>query len=375
MCACSGTSIQKRRTIAPAERSPGATVARRSALTPLSGVIPKGSPLPRHANATALRRVLSWLAAVALVGLGLSLGAGSASADAPYSITGTISDTTTAGIGVLSLSLFDSSSALVDTVSTGGDGSYEFDGLADGTYLVETTGPTGYVAIHATAIVADANLVLNITDARYGTVTGGLTSGAAPVAGVSVRAVDSATDTEYDADSLTDASGNFSITLPASTGGYAFSFTSAAGTRLPIASYDLSGAVVGTSPCLLTTQSTTLAGLADGSPIDLTVVLDSAGGCGPVAAAPAAAPRHAGTLLAQTGSTVVATPSPTPTASMDASDTSRQTVTTFTAPAGLKPLLTPTASDGRMPEWGWLLVIVAVLALLGGVGFTVVRHR
>jgi hypothetical protein len=28
-----------------------------------------------------------------------------------------------------------------------------------------------------------------------------------------------------------------------------------------------------------------------------------------------------------------------------------------------------------MAWWGWLLVLLAVLAMLGGVGYTIIRHR
>jgi Carboxypeptidase regulatory-like domain len=316
------------------------------------------------------------LAALALVVLSVSLGAASASADAPYSISGTIADTSNTGIDSLSLSLFDSSNALVDTVSTAPDGTYSFVGLVDGTYTVETTAPTGYVAIQATVVVADTDAVLNVTDPRYGTITGVLTAGAAPLSGASVKAFDSITNAEYDADSATDANGAFSITLPATTGGYAVYFTNSAGARLPIASYDFGGgAVAGGNACLLSAGTSSLLGLAAGNPIDLTVVVNSdLTPCGATTPAPIAQPTHPSTLIAQTGTTIVATPTPTPTASA-VKDSSKASPTTVTAPVDLKPLLTPTASTGPMPGWGWLLVIVAVLALLGGVGFTVVRHR
>ena len=319
---------------------------------------------------------MPWLAALALVALGVSMGAAGASADPTYSITGTISDTSNTGIGSLDLSLFDSSNALVDTVPTAADGTYSFVGVVDGTYTVETTAPTGYVAIHATAVVADADTVLNVTDPRYGTISGVLTAGAAPVSGASVTAFDSATHAEYDADSATDANGAFSITLPATTSGYAVYFTNSGGARLPIASYDFGGGPVAVSnACLLNAGTSNLAGLAAGNPVDLTVVVNSdPTPCGAATAAPVAPPHPPSTLLAQTGSVIVATPTPTPTASA-VTESSKASGTTVTAPVQLKPMLTPTASTGPMPAWGWLLLIVAVIALLGGVGFTVVRHR
>ena len=308
--------------------------------------------------------------------LGVSFGAANASADPTYSISGTISDTSNIGIDSLALSLYDSSNSLVDATSTQPDGTYSFVDVADGTYTVETTGPTGYVAIHATAIVADADFVLNIIDPRYGTITGVLTAGAAPLTGASVTAFDSATNAEYDADGATDASGDFSITLPATTSGYILYFTSSASARLPIASYDFgSGAVAANNACLLNVGASSLAGLAAGNPVDLAVVVNSdPTPCGAATAAPAATSPHPSTHLAQTGSAIVATPTPTPTASA-VTESSKASGTTVTEPVELKPMLTPTASTGPMPGWGWLLVIVAVLALLGGVGFTVARHR
>ena len=324
----------------------------------------------------ALRKILTWFAALALVALSVSLGAAGATADPTFSISGTVTDTTNTGIGSLNLSLFDSSDAQVDTVPTAPDGTYSFVGLTDGTYTVETAGPTGYIAIHATAIIAGADTVLDVTDPRYGTITGVLTAAGLALGGVSVKAFDSATNAEYDADNATDVNGSFSITLPATTSGYALYFANSAGARLPIASYDFGGgAVAVNNACLLNAGTSSLAGLAAGNPVDLTVVVNSdPTPCGAATAAPAGTSQQQSTHLAQTGSAIVATPTPTPTASAT-TDSSKTSGTDFTAPAALKPLLTPAVSTGPMPAWGWLLIIVAAIALLGGVGFTVVRHR
>ena len=312
----------------------------------------------------------------------VSIGAASASGDAPYSLTGAITDTAGNGVAGLSLSLFDSSSALVDTEPTGVDGTYAFAGLTDGTYSLETMGSTGYVSIRSTVVVADADTVLNITDPRYGTITGIVTEGASALSGVSIRAVDSATNAGYSADGATDANGSYSITVPATTGAYAIYFSNSSGARLPIESYDFGGGVASASnACVLSASNSRVAGLASGAPVNLSVLLNpDVSPCGGATPAPSSAPpkasghAHPSTVIAQTGSTVVPTPTPTPTPTAAETGSSRSSEATTTAPADLKPL-TPTSSTAPMPAWGWLLVALAVLALLGGVGFTVVRHR
>lgn len=327
-----------------------------------------------------MRKLLSWLAVVTLVALGGSMGAASASANASYSISGTISDTTATGIGSLSLSLLDSSSALVDTVSTAADGTYSFVGLTDGAYTLSTTGLTGYVAIHAATTISGADVVLNVTDPRYGTVVGVLSSGASPIGGVRVTAVDSVTNTAYAADGPADASGAFSITLPATSGDYLFTFSSSAGARLPVVTYSLGGpTVVAGNICALNPGAASLTGLATGSAITLTVNLGSdPGPCGapaPASTVPVAPAHHPSTLLAQTGSAPVATAVPTPTIPGATTHSSRSAVSTTAGPVERKQSLSPAVNTAPIPGWGWLLLVVGVLAMLGGVGFTVVRHR
>jgi SdrD B-like domain len=350
-------------------------VARSSARTPLSGDKAKVPALPRHTHPSALRRTLSAFATLALVGLGLGLGGAAANADPTFPIGGTISDTTGAGIGLLSLSLFDSTHTFVETQITGADGSYAFGSVADGTYTVETTSPTGYVAIHATATVADAAFVLNVTDPRYGTISGVLTAGASPLSGVTVKAVDTVTSAAYNADAASDAGGGYSITLPATTGGYTLYFTDSSSDRLAITSYSFgAGSSGGSGACRLDSGVANVAPLATVGAVGLNVVLNpDPVACSGATPAPTATPAHRNTQLAQTGSTVIATPTPTatpiptPTTAPDTSATA-----TVRAP---NPVLTPTDSTRDMPAWGWLLVAAAVLAMLGGVGFTVVRHR
>jgi Carboxypeptidase regulatory-like domain len=332
--------------------------------------------LPRHTYIPALRRIASSLAALALVGLGVGLGASVANADPTYSIGGTVSDTTGAGIDSLGIVLDDSSNNPVGSTSTDSNGNYALPGLNPGSYVLLTSASTGYVATHSAVTITSGDVVLNLSTARVGSITGTVTAGGTGLSGVRVAAFNSASGDEYDADAPTDASGSYSITLPATTGAYSLYFANSGGNRLAVTSYDFgAGSSGGNGACRLDSGSANVAPLASGTAIGLTVVLNpDPAACSTATPAPAGTPAHHSSLLAQTGAAPVA--APTPTATPIPTETSKApATTTFTAPTELKPLLTPTDSTRNMPGWGWLLVVAAVLAMLGGVGFTVIRHR
>jgi hypothetical protein len=293
-----------------------------------------------------------------------------------FAISGIIADTTGTGIDSIGVVLDDSTNTVVATESTDPSGAYSFPSLAPGSYTVATMPTAGFVTTHSSTTITTADVLLNLTAVRIGTIAGTVTAGGAALGGVKVAAFDSGTGDEYDAAGPTDASGAYSITLPATTGAYTLYFANAGGNRLAVNSYNFSGGSSGANgACRLDSGSANVAPLAAGNPVNLTAVLNpDPAACSGATPAPAGTPAHHSSLLAQTGTAPVATPTPTATAiPMDTSKSS--STTTFTAPSVIKPLLTPADSPRAMPAWGWLLVIAAVLAMLGGVGFTVIRHR
>jgi hypothetical protein len=260
--------------------------------------------LPRHTPSLALRRIVSSLAAGALVILGVSLGAAVANAESTYSISGTVFDTTNTGIGSLSIALDDPSGHPIASILTAPDGTYAVGGVAPGNYALVTESSSGYLATSSALTVTSDNVVVNFTDPRLGTIVGQATVGGASVNGIRIAAFDTVSNEEFDADGATDASGAFSITLPATTSGYALYFLNAAGALLAVDSYDLgAGAVSGGDACLLNANASSLAGLASGAPVNLNVALNlNTNLCRNAVATPPQAPHHSSALLAQTGS-------------------------------------------------------------------------
>jgi hypothetical protein len=319
---------------------------------------------------------------LACVAFGVSLGAAAASADPTYSVSGTVSDPSGAPVAGMTVSL---SGSTDDPVSTDSSGGYTFTGLVDGSYTVVTTSTASYPLVQSAGVaVVDADVDgVALTDPRFATISGTVNAGGSPADGVVVEVLDSTTSSEYGTAAPTGPSGTFSITVPSNSDGYGFLFSSSAAARLAIASYALGDGTVGVSnACAITVDPASQQALDAGGPVALTVTLNpDPTVCDPAATAPTA-PQAQGqhTSPAVPQSTLALTGAPTAAATSAPSAAATQTpgvpvTTTFTATNSTKPLLATPSATAPMPWWGWALVIIAVLAMAGGVGFTVVRHR
>ncbi|MDQ1552779.1 MAG: hypothetical protein QOD50_2201, partial [Actinomycetota bacterium] len=87
-----------------------------------------------------------------------------------------------------------------------------------------------------------------------------------------------------------------------------------------------------------------------------------------------ALPKHHHPLIlsGSTTTTVTATPTPTPT------PTPTETPSASPSPtpsASSTPAPVPASSTGGLPWWGWLLIILAVIAILAVLGFVLLRRR
>jgi hypothetical protein len=335
--------------------------------------------LSRDTYSPALRSLLFALVTLAVLALALAVGTSRASADPTFTISGTISDTSGSGVSGLGLTLLDSGSNTVGLGSTNPDGTYSFPGLAPDTYTLVTSAGGGYASISSSIPVASDDVVVNLTDPRHARVSGAVTASGNPVAGLTVVAIDLVSGTLYSADAPTDSSGGYSVTLPSTSDGVEFLFTNSSGIKRAIASYSFGGGSVSpSSPCGLNADATGRAAINAGGSVQLTVALNPDPlACNTAAPTPASQQSHPASKSGKAALAITGTAVPAPTTSPTSADTTSGSTTTESAGASTepKPQISRTSSTAPMAWWGWLLVLLAVLAMLGGVGFTVVRHR
>ncbi|GAA1925284.1 carboxypeptidase regulatory-like domain-containing protein [Nocardioides marmoribigeumensis] len=180
-----------------------------------------------------IRQRLVLLVSVLLAALLVPLaGPANAAAYDPGTLGGYVYDTSDyTGLSGVTVQLYNSSQTPVTTHMTASDGSYEFAGLADGTYYVGVPNPAGHVASWAysstTLAGADALAVDSFSgayaeiylDPTPTGIKGRITApNDAPVDGASVTVYQQSGSSWYDYDyATTDSNGDYSVDLPSGT--------------------------------------------------------------------------------------------------------------------------------------------------------------